>query len=327
MSDETRLPAPRGDMTPMRLTELKKERTALRKRKRDLEGAMRYLGERVEQTLLAELESVSKRFAEIDKLIKTSDFQVGERYIATSRGLQVASPINSPTDVMDLVGDETADYVLLEELGTLEISYFGPALSLQNFCLFNLELNRLVNDVSHSLIEVFADPRLMNEKQYKDLMSRRRPRIGGRGYTYPWGEPWKPDSSIPLISTRINTIKIGSFYEVLSFAVLPILAHPDVRSVLMNLVSNVIWVLGGNLGTVIKGKIARPEMAVEQTDAWPYIRDIISARRGESIHIDFVHERPNQERMQVTIQVGNINPSLTATTIPTPPQLPSKSNS
>ena len=47
-----------------------------------------------------------------------------------------------------------------------------------------------------------------------------------------------------------------------TFLIIPVLAQQDVRSILANLVSNVIWELGKKLGTVVKGELVEPAVSL-----------------------------------------------------------------
>lgn len=312
------------DITAEDLDELKRERTSLRKRKRILEGARTYLGERADPALLTEVEDVRRRLEYLNRRIKSiqppDSYSVSE--LVREIPAYVGQALASVTPVYVRRGTSEGNYIPLEEVGTLELIYSGSTPSLHDFCVFNLELHQLVNDVALSLIREYSAPHILGE------ISRIHFPPYSVGNEHAFVREF-PSIGYPLISVRIDTILVGSFEELLSFDILAALANPDVRAVLQNLVANVVWIMGSHLGTVVKGKLIKPKLVVPQLDIGSNLRAVLLEylqHSGESVKIELVQDIPNQGTTRLTIQTGDNSQALTAADNLGTPQLSSLGN-
>jgi len=298
-----------------RLNILKEEQKALRRRKRDLEGARDYLGERAEPELFVELKEVQQSLKDLAKQIKTTKAEVDERQAAVLYAVQ-PDTLTVPFNIR--ANNPRNNYVTLDEVGTLKLIYNGPMFSLYDFSVFNLQIDRLINDIAISLIRRYGNPQILGEVQQvsippyfvdnEDHTIREFPSIG-----------------YPIVDVRVSSIRIGSFEEVLSFAILPILADPDIRSILQNIAANVVWLLGSNLGTVIKGSLIKPQLATPMLEIGSNLKEVLlehARQTGGDVQFEFVREISNQETERTAIHI-HTNPPLLDDHQPTR-RLPSK---
>jgi len=265
--------SPRNNKSDINLTTLKRQRTTLRKRKRNLEGARAYLGERADSELFNELAFVTQQLQQIEEAIQ--DVQVPQADTESVHRLYVEP------NALEI------EYVPFEEGGTIELHYSGTTPSLIDFCAFNVALDKLVNKVASTLV--------FDSIRREELSREIRNQIV------------RDQVQAQYVSTRIVSLRIGSFDEVFSFAILPLLAHPDVRSILQSLAANVIWILGERIGRVVRGRLPKPSPAIALLEIEQYIQDafaVVSKHQGGSMDIHIVHEIPNREKFEMTVSVN-----------------------
>jgi hypothetical protein len=188
------------------------------------------------------------------------------------------------------------EFEFLEEAGTLDVEYRGEPLDLYSFGVFHLNMQDIIDKVAFWLLsqEGLLEP------------SWKRPKY----------LPVKPPPAYRrFVRAEIREIQIGSLYEALTFSIAAVLADPDVRAVLQNLVANVIWAvsLSGVRG-VIKRIVPPPpnipplRRRPDPFDIGPNLRDSIMAiaevNSGRPSEITFKYRSPRYEMMEVTIRIG-----------------------
>lgn len=293
MAEDSNNLSRRSDYSHTSLSTLKKHRAALGKRKRDLEGARDYLGERAEPELFSELDFVNQQLQEIKEAIQKAQAARDDEVASVVRLVEMTQGVSRLYIDLPTVQEE---YVPFEQAGLLELHYGGDTPSLLNFCAFNVALDNIVNQVASALVaDAIQSERLPPQIRNQIIHSSMPPRY---------------------VSTRIVSLRIGSFDEVLSFAILPLLAHPDVRPILQNLVSSAIWVLGERVGKTVRGRVAEPPSSIVQINVSPYIEGALAAvagRPGEPIDIHIVHQLSNQEKLDISICINGDKRSLSDT--------------
>lgn len=185
------------------------------------------------------------------------------------------------------------EFLRLQEADSLEIEYSGELLDLHTFGIFHLNLQEIVDKVSLGLLSQagLLEP---TWKRAKYLPRR----------------PFFPSDRI--IKAEIQQVQVGSLTEGITFAVIAVLADPNVVAVLQNLAANIIWAIGeSGVRGIRTNQNFRPNnfrwfrRDDDPVEIGPNLRDVLVAiaqnNDGKRAEIKFKSRSANREQTEVTI--------------------------
>lgn len=181
----------------------------------------------------------------------------------------------------------------LSEAGTLQVDYDGRALDTYALGVIHLNLHEMYEKVAWGMLE--------KEFGWPDVPHRR----------WRWHRHYRWLTDQRLVRAEIRGLRSGSLYETAAFLIPVVLADPDVRAVLQNLVANIIYEIGA---TRLKGVRKDNQKAVSRTqsrlppmfDPRNNVRQVIQAL-GENGggKVRFTHKSKEGESTTVVIEVAS----------------------
>jgi len=185
-------------------------------------------------------------------------------------------------------------YEMLEEAGNLEIEYVGKPLDLYSFGVLHLNIQDIIDKVAfYTLSEAgLLEPSWRRQKYLPTRV---------------------PSAYRRLLRAEIRTLKVGSLSESIIFGAISVLADSNVRAVLQNLLSNIIWAIGvSGVKGIIQKNVSPSEIGprkhrTDPCEIGPNLRDVLVAiaenNESKDSEIRFRYKSQRQEIFEVTIQI------------------------
>jgi len=182
-------------------------------------------------------------------------------------------------------------YELLEESQPLNIILDGPILDTMTLGVLQMQLQEITDKVTYAL--------LAREELFEQQQRSNRPR---RLY-------FLDDDRI--VKARVSQIHSGSMHEEVTFAVLSVLADPDVRSVLLGVASNIVYAIGtsGVKGVVRRAFGRREHEKTNRVDPFNVsanvrvmLRAMAANSNGGKMTLKLSHQH-GDEKIEVEIQI------------------------
>ncbi len=181
-------------------------------------------------------------------------------------------------------------YETLEDSQPLQIDYAGPTLDAMTLGVLQVQLQEITDKVAYGL--------LARENLFEHQQSPRPRRLY-----------FLDDDRV--VKARVSQIQSGSLQEGITFAVLSVLADPDVRSVLLGVASNIVYAIGASgvkgiarqaLGRLESDRPKRSDPFGIAANVRTILRAMASNSNGGKMTLKFSHQRGN-EKVEVEIQI------------------------